>query len=151
MDKQEPTMSKPDLDNVEFRPRSYRGPSRSPVAAQDDGLWLKLIATALIVIVVIMGLIEWNARRQVAALERAMTPTPEEIAKLKAETRAMEQERRFQDAQDAHELARMQQEIWGEAQRAMTPRPLSQGERCMGGKRLVRIEGGWRDLPHDPC
>jgi len=29
--------------------------------------------------------------------------------------------------------------------------PLRSGQRCMQGRLLERIEGGWRDLPHEPC
>lgn len=31
------------------------------------------------------------------------------------------------------------------------PRPLSDGERCLQGRRFKRVSNGWVQLPHDPC
>lgn len=30
-------------------------------------------------------------------------------------------------------------------------RPLSDGERCLQGRRFKRVSNGWVQLPHDPC
>ncbi|KQR07525.1 hypothetical protein ASF90_19185 [Xanthomonas sp. Leaf148] len=31
------------------------------------------------------------------------------------------------------------------------PRPLSDGERCLQGRRFKRVSNGWVQLTHDPC
>ncbi|MBA0251820.1 hypothetical protein FEO92_11575 [Stenotrophomonas maltophilia] len=98
-----------------------------------------------------MGLIEWNARRQAAAMTRElMRPaTPEEQAEL--DRQAADWERKLQ-AEAAAESAQVQRELWATVQRAAPPpRPLASDERCINGRRFQRIEGGWRDRPAEPC
>lgn len=78
MERQEPTLGKDaGLDGVEFRPRSYRGPTRSVPDSSD--FWIKAGICLAVLVVVAVGLIEWNARRQAAAmtaeLMRPMTPS----------------------------------------------------------------------------
>jgi len=150
MEREEPTLSKKlDMGDVEFRPRSYRGPTRPP--DRDSGIWLKVGIGIAALVVIAMGLIEWNARRQAAAMTAELTRpmTPKEEARFKAEMARWEAEI---EAETAKELAKVRREIRFDPQPMHIPRaPLRPGQRCMQGKRLERIEGGWRDLPHQPC
>lgn len=85
----------------------------------------------LLAIVIVMGLIEWNARRQAAAMTRELTRpmTAKEEAQFKAE--------------------KVRQVQLPKAE--YIPLPLRPGERCIRGRRLQPIEGGWRDRPDEPC
>lgn len=102
-------------------------------------------------VVLAMGLIEWNARRQAAAMTRELTRpmTAKEQADLSVE---MERQARQLRAETAAEIAAVQRKI---QQDRMLPvqerRPLKGGERCIEGRRFQKIQGGWRDLPNDPC
>ncbi|TAA08854.1 chloride channel protein [Pseudoxanthomonas winnipegensis] len=63
----------------------------------------------------------------------------------------------------AKQLSRQLQQATRQAQSAVPPtpsyapaqtrtrRPLSDDERCIGGRRLKRLPNGWQDLPYDPC
>ena len=86
-ERQEPTFGKADLSQVEIRPRHRHGPRASANAspADESRFWLRAIILVAAAVLIAKGLIEWNARRQVAALERALTPTPEQQAKFEAE------------------------------------------------------------------
>lgn len=145
MDKQEPTFGKPELSEIEFRPRSGRKSQRSTV--EDSNMWLKVVIEAAVLVAIAMGLIEWNARRQAAAFTAELTRpmTPEEAAKHERWEAEMA-------AETARELAEVRREIWIEPQpRQIHREPLRPGQRCMQGRRIERIEGGWRDIPNSPC
>ena len=146
-DRQEPTFSAPDLQEVRFRSQRQRAARHAEPASP----WVYIIVGAALLVAIAMGLIEWNARRQAAAMTRElMRPaTPEEQAQLDRQT--AEWERKLK-AEAAAESAQLQREIWGAVERAAPPpRPLGGDERCINGRRFQRIEGGWRDRPHDPC
>ncbi|WP_240332342.1 hypothetical protein [Stenotrophomonas indicatrix] len=146
-DRHEPTFSAPDLQEVQFRSQRQRAPRHS----EPQSPWLYIIGGAALLIAIAMGLIEWNARRQAAAMTRElMRPaTPEEQAELKRQTDAWE---RKMQSETAAEMEQMRRQVWGEGRMAVPPRrPLNRDERCIDGRRLQRIEGGWRDLPSDPC
>lgn len=150
MEREEPTMGKKlNMADVEFRPRSYRGATRRP--HDESAIWLRIAAGVAALILIAMGLIEWNARRQAAAITAELTRpmTPKEEARFKADMQRLEAE---MQATAAKELAEVRKQIWVDPQPRYTPRaPLSQGQRCIQGRRFERIEGGWRDLPHEPC
>lgn len=98
-----------------------------------------------------MGLIEWNARRQAAALTRElMRPmTAKEEAQLKREL--AKNERELAAATKA-ELAELQRTLWNVQAVPIAPvQPLAPGERCIQNRRYKRIDGGWRDVPDHPC
>lgn len=150
MERQEPTIGKPDMQDLHFRPRSHRGIGTSHDSG--SGLWLKAGLAIVALLLMAMGLIEWNARRQAAAmtaeLMRPMTPAEE--------TRFNEQMRRWErelEAETAKDLAAVQRHlrVVPQVQRHEPRAPLRPGQRCMQGRRLERIEGGWRDLPNEPC
>ncbi|WP_439449657.1 hypothetical protein [Stenotrophomonas sp. ATs4] len=98
-----------------------------------------------------MGLIEWNARRQAAAMTRELTRpmTAQEQADFNAE---MDRQTRMLQAETAAEVAAVQRTIQLDRVLPVEQRlPLKDGERCIEGRRFQKIEGGWRDLPNAPC
>ncbi|MCC8558703.1 hypothetical protein [Xanthomonas vesicatoria] len=146
MERQEPTLGKPaGLEEVEFRPRTYRGPTRP--ATNESDFWLKATVCLVALVVVAVGLIEWNARRQAAAmtaeLMRPMTP---------AEKRELDRQVAQIDAEDARDLANLRRQIWQEAPQTepYVPSPLKAGERCIEGRRLKRVSNGWTQV-REPC
>ncbi|PPT19918.1 hypothetical protein XarbCFBP7629_15280 [Xanthomonas arboricola] len=100
-----------------------------------------------VLVVVAIGLIEWNARRQAAAitaeLMRPMT---------RSEQRQFERHLAQIDAEDAQELAAVRRQLWQDqpAAQRYEPEPLKPGQRCIQGRRLQRIENGWTQLS-EPC
>lgn len=146
-ERHEPTFSAPDLQDVRFRSDRSRPVRRNEPASP----WLYIGVSAALLIAIAMGLIEWNARRQAAAMTRElMRPaTPEEQAQL---DRQSEEWERKMKAESAAELAEVRQALWADdASARPAPRPLGASERCIEGRRFQRIEGGWRDRPNDPC
>lgn len=151
-ERQEPTFGTPELgapDLQELRFRSDRAryvPQREPMPT-----WAYIAGGIVLAIVIIMGLIEWNARRQAAAISAELTRPMNKAeqarfdaqkAKWVAEEEALIREyRRYID----RPITLRPQPI------PIAPAPLRNGQRCIGGKRFERIDGGWRDLPHDPC
>jgi len=75
--------------------------------------------------------------------------TAQEQADFNAE---MDRQTRQLQAQAAAEVAEVQRAIrFDRPLPVQEVRPLKGGERCIEGRRFQRIEGGWRDLPNDPC
>lgn len=145
--RQEPTLGKPDLDEVEFRPRSYRGPSRH-YTEQGSPQWLKAAIGLAIVIAIAMGLIEWNAKRQAAAMTAELL-RPMTSAEKKHWDEQMRRE--AEDDRKAVEAAVRTVRI-DQAPVIYAPRaPLKDNQRCISGRRYERIRNGWRDLPNEPC
>jgi len=146
-DRQEPTFSAPDLQEVQFRSQRQRAPQHSERASP----WTYIAVGAVLLVAIVMGLIEWNARRQAAAMTRELTRpmTAQEQADFNAE---MDRQTRQLQAQAAAEVAEVQRAIrFDRPLPVQEVRPLKGGERCIEGRRFQRIEGGWRDLPNDPC
>lgn len=146
-ERKEPTLGNVDLTDVRFRPRDKNGARsfRDQTSSDESKFWIRAIVLVAAAVLIAMGLIEWNARRQVAALERALTPTPEQQAMLDAEIERSKRE----DAELLREVRRhitVEPSDWAPAKA-----PLRAGQRCIQGRRLERIEGGWRDLPREPC
>lgn len=102
--------------------------------------WVIVIGT---IALVIAGLIEFNARRQAAAviaqLTRPMSP-------------AQQAEFDRQMAADEAEGKAIVQQLWANppASRRRTPsydtRPLNSDERCIEHQRFQRLENGWRQI-----
>ena len=107
---------------------------------------LSWVLIAAMVVAVIAGLIEFNARRQAAALTRELTraPTAEEQQEQDRQLKAMEQ--RWQAEADA-ERPEMLRRLWGNpqtaTQSATPPQPLKLGERCINHQRFQRVSNGW--------
>jgi hypothetical protein len=55
---------------------------RWPSDREDEFFYLKLVLGLVVAVLVVVALIEWNARRQAAAMTRELLrpPTPEEMA-----------------------------------------------------------------------
>lgn len=131
MEREEPTFGKVDPADLEFRPRVYRGPSRSHARNHDaDGLPWKIgvaVGIAVLTALILFNLYERaQVRRDAEAIARA----------LQLETQKMEAELRRsipvyqRPSQDTHV--------------APTPvRPIPPGFRCMDGALLTRENGGW--------
>jgi len=146
-ERHEPTFGKPDLHDIHFRNDRSRPIRQSEPASP----WIYIGVGAALLIAIAMGLIEWNARRQAAAMTREMMrpATPAEQAELNKQV--AEWQRKFNE-ESADEDARLRRSIWAnDAQVAPAPRPLNRDERCIDGRRFQRIDGGWRDRPNDPC
>jgi hypothetical protein len=116
-------------------------PGRWKSDREDEFLYLKVFLAVVTVVAAIAGLIEWNARRQAAAMTREfMRPaTPEEQAQIQRQLAGME-------AGWQREAARLQQSLRTRpaAQPARRdPRPLDGDERCIDGQRFKRLENGW--------
>ena len=100
-----------------------------------------------IAVIVMMGLIEWNARRSAAAMmaELNRPATPEEKAALAAElTRLADESER--DVRKVVRTINLTPEV-----EYAPPAPLRNGERCIRGRRFERLDNGWRDKPNEPC
>ncbi|MDY4283821.1 hypothetical protein [Xanthomonas sp. LF06-19] len=151
MERQEPTLGKDeDLKELEFRPRSYRGPAKH-IASDSSDFWIRAGVCLIVLIVTAMWLIEWNARRQAAAMTaELMRPmTKNEELQLKAQA---ERFKKKIDEENAAEMESLRKALWNTKEEISVyrPRPLEAGERCMQGRRLQRIENGWKQLK-DPC
>lgn len=110
---------------------------------EDEFFYLKLLLGLVVVVGVVVGLIEWNARRQAAAMTRELLrpATPEEQGQLNE----------YQRQADA-EMAQLRQELWQEVPASSRPRsprvderPLAADERCISGQRLRRTGSAWTD------
>ncbi|WP_363733232.1 hypothetical protein [Stenotrophomonas indicatrix] len=146
-EKHEPTFSAPDLQEVRFRSERQRAPRHTEPASP----WLYIVVGAALLIAIAMGLIEWNARRQAAAMTRELTRpmTAQEQADFNAE---MDRQARQLQAETAAEVAAVQRTVkLDRLLPVQERRPLQAGERCIEGRRFQKIQGGWRDLPNDPC
>jgi len=143
-EREEPTFSTPDIKDMRFqsdRARYVRRPEPAPH-------WAYIAGGVVLAVLIIMGLIEWNARRQAAAMTRELSRpmTLKEEAQFKADL-----------ARADKEMSVALEEVVPRVQRFTLPQteympvPLRPGERCIRGRRLQRIEGGWRDRPDEPC
>lgn len=109
--------------------------------------WVIVIGT---IGLVLAGLVEFNARRQAAAMTRELLrpATPEERAQIDAATRAMERDMQIA-AWPKH--APDPQAAWETVSR--TPpghrydtRPLADNERCIGHQRFQHIGTAWTEI-----
>lgn len=143
-ERQEPRLGAPDLQ--EMRIRSER--SRAIRAVEPATPWAYIAGAVVLAVVIVMGLIEWNARRQAAAITRElMRPaTPKEEARLRAEMAKLER-----DMTAAIDAATPRYQPIPPTVERYQPLPLRDGERCIKGRRFQRIDGGWRDLPEESC
>lgn len=148
-ERHEPTLGTPDMKELHFRSDRARYVPRPEPTPQ----WVYIAGGIALAILIIMGLIEWNARRQAAAitaeLTRSMSMSDEDRARFDAQAAKWAKEdeaiiREHRRYIDNPITLRMQPA-------PSNPAPLRDGQRCIGGKRFERIPGGWRDLPHDPC
>ena len=107
----------------------------------DEFALLRLVLTVLLVGGMVAVLIEFNARRQAAAMTREMLrpATSEEQALIAREVAAMEAA-----------LVAPAPRPPSNQDRRVQPRviraPLNPGERCISGQRFRRLENGWEEI-----
>lgn len=113
----------------------------------DEFAWVKWLFIAAGTVAVIMGLIEWNARRQAAAsVKEWMRPmTVDEKAQLEA---AMAEQLAELDRELAktppQQIRQLQLRVGSPPASTSKERaPLAPDERCMSGQRFQRVENGW--------
>lgn len=133
MERVEPKLGKVDPAELEFRPRSYRGPGRPPVQAQsavDRLAWKLGVAVGA---GVLAALLIFNA------YERYQM------------RRDLEQAARYFDA----EMKKSEKELAATVRRVSVPvrpapvqtvHPLPPGYRCSGATLLTRSNGGWMNI-----
>jgi len=144
-ERQEPTFSTPDVTDLQFRSDRVRQTNRQTSGPP----WGSIAGGVVAAILIVMGLIEWNARRQAAAITAELTRpmTKAEQAKFDADVAKLTREAEA----EARAFRRSMEKAFDTTPVYVAPNPLRPGERCISGKRLQRIEGGWRDVPNDPC
>src|SRR5688500_15867567 len=109
---------------------------------EDEFFFLKLVIAAVFVVLLIAGLIEWNARRQAAAMTREL------LRPATAEEQAQISGMNVELARQAEvEAAQLRRQLWGNGptpQRSerIDARPLASDERCISGQRFRRLENG---------
>jgi hypothetical protein len=115
---------------------------------QDEFFYLKIILATVAVIAVIAGLIEWNARRQAAALTREMLrpATAQEQTQLKAMTDQWEAEAAAETQQLREQLRQNSSTPQQQRRPRFDPRPLSSDERCIDHQRFQRVSNGWEQI-----
>lgn len=86
-ERQEPTFSTPDVTDLQFRSDRVRQTNRQTSGPP----WGSIAGGVVAAILIVMGLIEWNARRQAAAITAELTRpmTKAEQAKASSESRAI--------------------------------------------------------------
>jgi hypothetical protein len=110
----------------------------------DVTVWV-LVAVAIIGIVI--GLIEWNARRQAAAVTREMLRPATAEEKAAIDAMAAESERELQQQLAAEQRYSRQQMAEIRLLRTKTAaRPLEDNEKCVGETRMRRVDNGWKQV-----
>ncbi len=110
----------------------------------DVAVWM-LVAVAIIGIV--LGLIEWNARRQAAAVTREMLRPATAEEKAAIDAMAAEGERQLQQQLAAEQRYSRQQMAEIRLLRAKAAaRPLEDNEKCVGETRMRRVDNGWKQV-----
>jgi len=110
----------------------------------DVTVWI-LVAVAIIGIVI--GLIEWNARRQAAAITHEMLRPATAEEKAAIEAIAAEGERDLKKQLDAEQrYTRQQMAELEQLRMKAAARPLQDNERCVGETRMRRVDNGWQQV-----
>lgn len=115
--------------------------------------WLLLVVGVVAVVVIAAALIEWNARRSVAAVTRELLrpATPEEQAAIDQGMKEIENS--FEVSEE--ESAAMRAAVFREVSYAPPPppqrqqirnEPLGPEERCISGQRFRRLTNGWEEV-----
>lgn len=123
---------------------------RKKIRDNDKWLWLKIAIGIAVAIAIIMGLIEWNARRGAAAMtaELLRPATANEQAQIEAQMQDLERSL----TPSPEEEAALRRAVWGEPtrspqrQQAVQRIPLATDERCIGGQRFRRLSNGWEEV-----
>lgn len=141
MEKNEPTLG--DLSKIEFRPKLHRGPvpqpSTRPIRYDNSNGMVWKIALGVFVGLCLFGLVTCSGLVIVgyavqAEQEKQAQAAVDEFMKV---------------ARDPDPLGWRRAEIERQQQEAQS-RALQPGERCIGGKRLRRVDNGWVQV-QKPC
>lgn len=99
------------------------------------GVFLKRSLLFVAVVVAIAGLIEWNARRQSAAMVRELLKSPEaQLVLAKRDDGKLKPCKLFEMPSNATTATPIE----------IDRSPLAADERCINGKRYRSVEGGWQ-------
>ena len=119
---------------------------------EDEFFYLKIALGVLVVVAAVAGLIEWNARRQAAAMTRELT-RPMTVEESEALNRELLEAMEPTEA----EIAAARDQLWGppvirennarsSRQRIRNQAPLQEGERCIEGQRFRKLANGWEEI-----
>jgi len=139
MDRQEPTISKPDMADLEFRPTSYRGPTR-PSASHDGFVWKLSVGIGVAVLAALLLFNAYERHQDRRDAEAALKALNEQTARMIAED-----ERFLREHPPVRTIHLGPQPV------AQYRTPLRPGERCIRGERFKRLANGWQQLPQEPC
>ncbi len=131
MEREEPKFTDAGLSDVEFRPRSYRGPSRPERHSSSDGFAWKIgvsVGIAVLAALLIFNAYERHQARKDA--EQAMLVFEKEMAAAEKES--------------AQTLAALSRQYTAPAVPVIKPIP--PGFRCANGILLMREENGWTQI-----
>lgn len=131
MDREEPKFTETDLSDVEFRPRSYRGPSHPERRPSGDGFAWKIGVS--VGIAVLAALLIFNAYER----HQARKDAEQALLAFKKELAAAERE-------SAQALAALSHQYAPPA--APTIKPIPPGFRCTNGVLLMREANGWTQI-----
>jgi hypothetical protein len=101
------------------------------------GVFLKRSLVFVAVVIAIAGLIEWNARRQAAAMTRELLKSPEAQAALTKTDDGRPKPCKLFEMPPGNATTATPIEI--------DRSPLAADERCIQGKRYRSVEGGWQE------
>lgn len=137
MEREEPTIGKVDPADLEFRPRSYRGPSRPQLQQQSAADRLAWKLGVAVGVGVLMALLIFNA------YERYQTRRDlEETARyLEAQIKKSEKELAAATAEAVQSFSTPVR-----SHPRQTVHPLPPGYRCSGATLLTRQNGGWMNI-----
>ena len=129
MERQEPRFDK-DMKDVEFRPRSYRGPSQPPASHSNEGFAWKIgvaVGVGVLAALLIFNAYERHQARRDA--EEAVRLIQQETAKLEREMQAAVRTATVPPPRPAPVI-----------------HPIPPGYRCTGGTLLYRDGNGWTQI-----
>jgi hypothetical protein len=137
MEREEPHFGKPDLSDVEFRPRRYRGPSTQP--PDQSYIWKIGASVGVSVLIALLIFNAYERHQDRKDAELALKVLADDLRKS-----ALEDEKFLREHPPVQTI------------RINTPTPtyrapLKTGERCIQGRRFKRVENGWIQLPSQPC
>lgn len=131
MERQEPKLGKIDPAGLDFRPRSYRGPSRpAPAPSVDGAVWKLGIAVGAGVLAALLIFNAYERYQTRRDLQEAARYFEAEMAKSEKELAA----------------TLRQLSVPARPAPAQTVHPLPPGYRCSGTTLLTRRNGGWMNI-----
>lgn len=136
MERQEPKLGKVDPADLEFRPRTYRGPSQptsSINTAADRLAWKIGLAVGIGVLLALLIFNAYERAQMRRDLEQANRYFAQEMKKAERELAAVSSQVPMSSLQVPQPLT-------------VSIRPVPPGYRCAGGALLTRQNGGWTNI-----